>query len=112
MRKAQQGMDNGIIMWSLEADKVQAVKKLQQDLLNSSLHCFVSHSNYSLDYCKLPNNSSSENSNSDNNDNRIYNNSNKKQQQQSNSIVPYLSIFKARLIYMQGLKYMPGSAAE
>ena len=39
-------------MRSQEADKVQAVKKLQQDLLNSPLHCFGSHSNCSPDFCK------------------------------------------------------------
>ena len=39
-------------MRSQEADKVQAVRKLQQDLLNGPLHCFGSHSNCSPDFCK------------------------------------------------------------
>ena len=39
-------------MRSQESDKAQAVKKLQQDLQNSPLHCFGCHSNCSPDYCK------------------------------------------------------------
>ena len=41
-----------IIMQSQETDKIQAVKKLQHDLLNSPLHCFGIHSKCSPDYCK------------------------------------------------------------
>ena len=39
-------------MRSQEADKLQAVKKLQHDLLNSPLHCFGCHLNCSPDFCK------------------------------------------------------------
>ena len=39
-------------MRSQEGDKIQAVKKPQQDLLNSPLHCFGSHSNCNPDFCK------------------------------------------------------------
>ena len=39
-------------MHSQEADKLQAVKKLQHDLLNSPLHCFGCHWNCSPDFYK------------------------------------------------------------
>ena len=51
-KKLTKAARSAIIMRSQEADKVQAVKKLQQDLLNSPLHCFGSHSNCSPDFCK------------------------------------------------------------
>ena len=39
-------------MCSQEADKLQEVKKLQHNLLNSPLQCFGCHSNCSPDFCK------------------------------------------------------------
>jgi len=41
-----------IIMSSQESNKVQAVPKLQNDLVNIPLHCFGCHSKCSPDFCK------------------------------------------------------------
>ena len=41
-----------IIMRSQESNKVEAVKKLQRDLMNIPLHCFGSHSKCSPEFCK------------------------------------------------------------
>ena len=49
-KKVTKAARSAIIMRSQEADKVQVVKKLQQDLLNSPLHCFGCHSNCSPDF--------------------------------------------------------------
>ena len=42
-----------IVMRSKEADKQTAIVKLQQDLLNSPLHCFGHHTSCSTDFCKI-----------------------------------------------------------
>ena len=41
-----------IIMRNQESNKVQAVQKLQNDLVNIPLHCFGCHSKCSPDFCK------------------------------------------------------------
>ena len=51
-KKLTKAARSAILMRSQEADKLQAVKKLQHDLLNSPLHCFGCHSNCSPDFCK------------------------------------------------------------
>ena len=43
---------SAIIMKNQEPNKVQAVKKLQQDLGSIPLHCFGCHSKCSPDFCK------------------------------------------------------------
>ena len=51
-KKLTKAARSAIIMRSQETDKVQVVKKLQHDLLNSQLHSFGIHSKCSPDYCK------------------------------------------------------------
>ena len=51
-KKLTKAARSAILMRSQESDKLQAVKKLQHDLLNSPLHCFGCHSNCSPDFCK------------------------------------------------------------
>ena len=51
-KKLTKAARGAIIMRSQETDKVQAVKKLQHDLLNSPLHCLGIHSKCIPDFCR------------------------------------------------------------
>ena len=42
-----------IIMQSKEGDKQKAAALLQEDIMNSSLHCFGSHHKRKPEYCKV-----------------------------------------------------------
>ena len=44
-----------VIMRSKESNKHKAAELLQEDILNSPLHCFGSHHKCKADYCKLVN---------------------------------------------------------
>ena len=60
---------SAILLRSQETDQKQGIRKLQQDLLNSPLHCFGYHSNCSPDFCKTKR-QQNDNQSSDSSNNR------------------------------------------
>ena len=41
-----------IIIHSKESDRVQAIKRLERDIMNGPLHCFGHHGNCSVNFCR------------------------------------------------------------